>query len=236
MDLCRNSPKPVVVLRGGKSQKGAEAARSHTASLAGNGAVIGGALAQVGVIEAYDFKQMMDLCRTLAVYPQVLPQESRRVAVLTMSGAAGIVSADFIEQHGLSVAELAGPTVDALKQIYPDWMPVSNPIDLWPAVERHGRKKAYKAAFQAVFADSNVDAVLFHSFVGGPASRMDISGLVEMARQSGKPLFGWLMGKRSEAHQFQMEARELNLPVFGELYRAVECMAAVLLKKSTLIR
>jgi acetyltransferase len=232
MDLCRSSAKPIVVLRGGKSRKGAEAARSHTASLAGNGAVIGGALAQVGVIEAVDFKQMMDLCRSLADYPQIQPKDSRRVAILTMSGAAGIVSADFIEQHGLLVAELTGSTVDALKQIYPEWMPVSNPVDLWPAVELHGRKKAYHSAFQAVFADPNVDAILFHSFVGGPASRMDMASLVEMARQSGKPLFGWLMGKRSEAHQFQMKARELRLPVFGELYRAVECMAAVLSREA----
>jgi len=231
MDLCRKSEKPIVVLRGGKSRKGAEAAKSHTASLAGNGAVIGGALAQVGVIEAIDFKQMMDLCRSLADYPEILLKNSRRVAILTMSGAAGIVSADFIEQHGLSVAELAGSTVDALKQIYPEWMPASNPVDLWPAVELHGRKKAYNAAFQAVFADPNVDAILFHSFVGGPASRMDMSSLVETARQSGKLLFGWLMGKRSEAHQFQMDARALKLPVFGELYRAVECMAAVLSRK-----
>jgi len=231
MNLCRSSQKPIVVLRGGKSQKGAEAARSHTASLAGNGAVIGGALAQVGVIEALDFKQMMDLCRALADYPQIQSKDGRRVAILTMSGAAGIVSADFIEQQGLAVAELAGSTVDALKQIFPEWMPVSNPVDLWPAVELHGRKKAYRGAFQAVFADPNVDAILFHSFVGGPASRMDMSGLVEMARQSGKPMFGWLMGKRSEAHQFQLDARELKLPVFGELYRAVECMAAVLSRK-----
>jgi acetyltransferase len=228
MDLCRSSQKPLVVLRGGKSQKGAEAAQSHTASLAGNGAVISGALAQVGVIEAFDFKQMMDLCRSVADYPASQVKDNRRVAVLTMSGAAGIVSADFIEQHGLSVADLSKSTVDALKQIYPQWMPVANPVDLWPAVELHGRKKAYNLAFQAVFNDPNVDAVLFHSFVGGPASRIDMSNLVEMAKQSGKLLFGWLMGKRTEAHKFQMKARELRLPVFGELYRAVECMAAVL--------
>jgi len=228
MDLCRSSQKPIVVLRGGKSQKGAEAARSHTASLAGNWAVISGALAQVGVIEAFDFKQMMDLCRSVADYPAFQVKDNRRVAVLTMSGAAGIVSADFIEQHGLSVADLSKSTVDALKQIYPPWMPVANPVDLWPAVELHGRKKAYNLAFQAVFNDPNVDAVLFHSFVGGPASRIDMSNLVEMAKQSGKLLFGWLMGKRTEAHKFQMKARELRLPVFGELYRAVECMAAVL--------
>ncbi|CAB1084271.1 CoA-binding protein [Alkalispirochaeta odontotermitis] len=231
MELCRTSRKPIVVLRGGKSKKGAEAAMSHTASLAGNGAVISSALAQVGVIEAFDFKQMMDLCRTLADYPEIQAKDGRRVAILTMSGAAGIVSADFIEQQGLSVAELDGSTVDRLKQIFPAWMPASNPVDLWPAVERHGRKKAYQCAFEAVFDDPNVDAVLFHSFVGGAASWIDMSDPVEMARQSDKPLFGWLMGNRNEAHRFQMNARELGLPIFSELYRTVECMAAVLTRE-----
>ncbi len=88
---------------------------SHTASLAGNGAVISGALAQVGVMEAHDFKQMMDLCRTLADYPEIPPQNSRRVAILTMSGAAGIVSSDFIEEHGLAVADLSVSTVGSLE-------------------------------------------------------------------------------------------------------------------------
>ena len=113
MDLCRRAKKPIVVLRGGKSQKGAEAAVSHTASLAGNGAVISGALAQVGAVEAHDFKQMMDLCRTLADYAEIEPLGSRRVAILTMSGAAGIVSSDFIEEHGIEVADLSAGTVDA---------------------------------------------------------------------------------------------------------------------------
>ena len=230
MGLCRRSEKPIVVLRGGKSQKGAEAAMSHTASLAGNGAVISGALAQVGVVEAHDFKQMMDLCRSLADYPEISPKDSRRVAILTMSGAAGIVSSDFIEEHDLTVADLSTGTMEALKEIFPGWMPVSNPVDLWPAVEIHGRKKAYTKAFQAVCNDPGVDAVLFHGFVGGDAFRPDISNLVEMAGRAGKPIFGWVMGNRTETHKLQLQAKKLGLPVFGELYRAVECMAAVLFR------
>jgi len=232
IELCQRSDKPIVVLRGGKTPKGAEAAMSHTASLAGNGAVISGALAQTGVVEAHDFKQMMDLCRSLADYPELLLKSSGRVAILTMSGAAGILSSDFIEQQGLAVADLSENTVNTLQKIYPSWMPVSNPIDIWPAVEMHGRKKVYPEAFKAVCADPGVDAILFHSFVGGFASSDNISNLVEMTKAAGKPLFGWLMGKRDDAHQFQMKARELGLPVFGELYRAVECMAAVLLRKA----
>jgi acyl-CoA synthetase (NDP forming) len=231
IDLCRHADKPIVVLRGGKSKKGAEAALSHTASLAGNGAVVGGALAQVGVVEAYDFKQMMDVCRSLANYPEIFPRNSRRVAVLTMSGAAGILSADFIERQGLAVADLSRGTIEQLRQIYPDWMPVSNPVDLWPAVELHGRKKAYSEAFQAVCSDPNVDAILFHGFVGGTAAGIDLPKMVETARRVGKPLFGWVMGTRDAAHKFQMHAREVGLPVFGELYRAVECMAAVISRR-----
>ena len=227
VELSRRSSKPIVVLRGGKSRKGARAALSHTASLAGNNAVVGGALAQVGVVEANDFKQMMDLCRTLSDYPAIPTSAAGRVAILTMSGAAGILSSDFIEPLGLMVADLSRDTVRALMQVYPNWMPVSNPVDLWPAVELNGRKKVYQTAFQAVCTDPNVDAVLFHSFIGGIASEADITDLVEIARSAGKPLFGWVMGKRDEVHQFRLHTRKLGVPVFPELYRAVECMAAV---------
>ncbi len=231
VELCRGSEKPIVVLKGGKSRKGAQAALSHTASLAGDGKVVKGALSQVGVVEAHDFKQMMDLCRSLADYPERSPKSRTQVAVLTMSGAAGILSSDFMESLGLSAADLEAETVAALKQIFPKWMPVSNPVDLWPAVELHGRKKVYRTAFEAVCNDSHVDAVLFHIFVGGTASAANIGPLVEIARTAGKPLFGWVMGKRDEAHQFRLHANKMGVPVFPELYRAVECMAAVLLRK-----
>ncbi len=170
----------------------------------------------------------MDLCRILADYPEIAPEDNARVAVLTMSGAAGIVSSDFIEEHDLMVADLSAGTVDALKEIYPGWMPISNPVDLWPAVELHGRKKAYTKAFKAVCTDPKVDVILFHSFVGGDTFRPEISTLVEMAGRAGKPIFGWIMGERTETHKLQIQAKKLGLPVFRELYRAVECMAAVL--------
>lgn len=229
--LCRRAEKPIVVLRGGKSQKGAQAALSHTASLAGDGAVISGAFAQVGVVEAHDFKQMMDLCRTLADYPEIALKDHRRIAVLTMSGAAGIVSSDFMAEHDLTVAELSAGTTTALTEIFPAWMPVSNPVDLWPAVELHGAEKAYIKAFEAVSNDPKVDAVLIHSFVGGSSSLSEISNLMEMAGRTAKPTFGWVMGKRRDVHDLKALAKELGLPVFGELYRAVECMAAVLARK-----
>jgi acetyltransferase len=148
-----------------------------------------------------------------------------------MSGAAGIVSSDFIEQKGLTVAELSADTEKELEKLFPDWMPVTNPIDLWPAVEIHGRLKAFEAALRVVSADPNVDAILIHIFLIQPVPREVISRFVDVAKDAGKMLFCWYMGQRSEAHRFQRYAQELGMPAFPELYRSVESMAAVFSRK-----
>lgn len=227
MEICSRSPKPVVVLKAGKSQKGAEATMSHTASLAGNNAVISGALSQSGVIEATDFKQMIDMCRTLAAFPEIESNVSGRIAVLTFSGGAGIVSADFIERLGLETASLSEQTIQSLKTVFPEWMPVSNPIDLWPAVERNGGKKTYNVAFEAVCADPGVDAIFLHLFAGGFALNFDLSPIAALMKSSEKPVFIWLLGERELAHKAQISVQKLGIPVFREIHRAVECISTV---------
>lgn len=226
LDLCRGADKPVVVLKGGKSRRGAEAAMSHTASLAGDGALISGALAQAGVIEAYDFKQMMDTARSLAMYPDLPADSKERTAILTYSGGAGIMSADFLEKLGLCVADLTPESEAMLAKVYPEWMPVKNPIDLWPAVEKNGPSKVYGTALAAACFDPNVDAILMHLFTGSAALSADYSPMAQMAKAYNKPLFVWLIGESDGAKKAHIELQKLGIPVYRELYRTVECMAA----------
>jgi len=226
MDLCRASGKPIVVLKGGTTAAGAKAALSHTASLAGNGALVRGALAQVGVVEARDFYQMFDMCRVLATFPQATVHGRGRVAVLSGSGGAGIVASDLIESSGLELADLSPATRESLAALYPDWMPVANPVDLFPAIDRSGFR-AYLEAFRAVCADPNVDAVLFHLLVGGSFSD-GFPVLADIARAAGKPVFCWLMGLRDAVTKVQKDSVQERIPVFRELSRAVECLATVL--------
>ena len=227
MDLCRRTKKPVVILKGGRSAVGSKAAMSHTASLAGDGAVIDGAFAQAGVIPVSDFKEMADVCRALAAFPELPAGAKGRVAVLTYTGGAGIVSADLMEPRGLSVAELSDETRSALSTVFPEWMPVSNPVDLWPAVERNGAETTYNAAVKAVCADPSVDAILIHAFAGGFALNPDLETIIGAARAAGKPIFCWLLGRQMDAHAFRDRAQSLGMPVFGDLDRAIRCMAAL---------
>ncbi len=229
IDLCCRSRKPIVILKGGKSKKGAEAAMSHTASLAGNHRIARSVLAQAGVVEAEDFKQMIDLSRTLAMVPPRNSDRPGRVAILTFSGGAGIVSADAMEGKPLLVADLSPETKETLKTSFPPWMPVANPVDLWPAIEVHGRTRMYSAAVKAVLPDPGVDAILIHA-AAWDSGAMDLKGIAMDSNAAGKPAFIWLIGKRDTISGYQAEALELRIPAFVELSRAIECMAAVFRK------
>ena len=235
IDLCRASDKPVVVVKGGKTAAGARAAQSHTDGLAADAAVAGGILAQAGVIEAADFKQMADICHTLSLVTSRPPGEEGRVAVLTYSGGAGILSTDLMAGRRLRLAELRPETKQKMAAVFPDWMPVNNPVDFWPAVEKSGPVQTYTTCLEAVLADPEVDLVFMHLFTAG-RMQLDLAALAQTARRAGKPLFCWVIGR----HQTRREIREilqpLGVPVFRELDRAMACMDALATHRRTLNR
>jgi len=228
ISLCRKCEKPIVVLKGGKSAKGAEAALSHTASLAGNDAVVSGVLAQASVVKADDFFQMMDLCTSLAAYPTRSGQTGNRVAIMTYSGGAGIVSTDFLESRHLELAALSPQSLEILQKVYPPWMPPANPMDLWPGIIGNGAVSVYNEAVRAACSDPGVDGIFLHCFVGGFGLEPDLPTMSRLAAEARKPMVCWISGEREAVHRFQVEARELNVPAFREVYRAVECLGAIL--------
>ena len=156
MKLARGTKKSIVILNGGKTARGAAAALSHTASLSANGVIVSGAMAQAGIVEAGGFYQLTDYCKTLGMYPEIPFQSGNRVAVLTYTGAAGIVSADIMDKHGLVLSEFSAITLNELQTVFPEWMPPSNPVDMWPGIILNGSKKVYGKAMEAVCADPAV--------------------------------------------------------------------------------
>ncbi len=184
LDVARRSTRPIVVLKGGKSPRGARAAMSHTASLSGDDRVVRGALAQANIVEAEDFKQMMDLSRAL---PMVSEGVGRgRAAILTFSGGAGILSADFLTSHGMDLAHLSRKTCRGLEEFFPSWMPVANPIDLWPAAEVLGGAEAYRRTVEVLMDDDRVVVLLLHAFAGGFRLDLDLEALAANSQEPWK--------------------------------------------------
>ena len=228
-DMARSSQKPIVVLKGGKMPSGAKASASHTGSLAGNYEVVRGALEQAGVYQADDFFEMVDMARCLEKgFP--LPRSLERkpqIAVLTYSGAAGIVNSDYLEKYGLALAELSPQTLRRLEEISPPWMPIKNPVDFYPTMEQMGQRKAYQAGIAVLHEAPEVDGIIVHMFPPAGSKTTKLAEMLSRIPASGpqKPILFWVFGSGEGYENTRLTLEELGYPVYFEIHRLSKIMA-----------
>jgi acyl-CoA synthetase (NDP forming) len=225
VEMALHATKPIVLLKGGSSEAGAQAAKSHTYSLAGNARLLNSVLEMSGVTLADDLYQMMDLANALATVPSLNPD--CRIAIVTLSGGAGVLACDAMERRGIPIAQLSEQTKKSLAEIFPTWMPVANPIDLFPTVGLHSRDVVFGRTIAAVLDDPNVDVLLIHFVAGLGEDVMKLDILKEKVDQSGKSVFFWLMGRREACEQFRKKARSIGIPVYADISRLAECLRAI---------
>lgn len=123
--LARDCGKPVVALKVGRSQAGARAAASHTASLVGSDDAYGAIFRRYGVHRADSIDELLDV--TEAAARGGLPA-NRRIGLITVSGGVGILMADAAADVGLDVAPLPEPAQEELHEAWP-YAAVANPVD-----------------------------------------------------------------------------------------------------------
>ncbi len=225
MELASEAAKPIVVLKCGETASGARAALSHTASLAGDARLTRELLRGAGVALAEDFHDLLQKADALALLPGLPPRA--RVAVLTFSGGAGILSCDLLEKNGFRLAELAEETRAALTKIFPPWQPPENPVDLWPSMDLRGPRAAVFGALEAVLADPGVDLVLFHLFLGVAQLDPDLDELKRKVDSAGKHIAMWVIGLNEPVSALQIKAQRAGIKTFNELAQAARCLATV---------
>jgi acetyltransferase len=119
--------KPVIVTKVGRSGAGERAAASHTASMAGWSAAYDAVFAKYGFIVSNDLDEAVTIAAVLTTNP--LPKGDR-VAVLTVSGGAGIWGADTVSMQGLQVPELSRAIQKEIGALLPSYGATRNPIDV----------------------------------------------------------------------------------------------------------
>jgi len=126
LEDARRARKPVVMMKVGRSALGSEAAQSHTASIAGNDAVIDAVLAELGVVRVDNTEQMLDIAKIAAhgIFPK-----HNTLGVLTVSGGAGILVSDVAEQCDLPMPQLSATVQQELRARVPFCSP-RNPVDV----------------------------------------------------------------------------------------------------------
>ncbi len=148
------SGKPVIVTKVGRSGAGERAAASHTASMAGWSAAYDAVFAKYGFIVSNDLDEAVTIAAVLTTSP--LPKGDR-VAVLTVSGGAGIWGADTVSMQGLKVPELSAGLQAEIKKWMPSYGAAGNPIDVTAQGAGSG---GLQKTIDLLDASDEVDAIL----------------------------------------------------------------------------
>jgi len=173
--------KPLIVHKVATGEQGAAAAISHTGSLAGSNAAYQAMFASTGAIVAERFEDIIEMASFFAKAPS--PQ-AEGVAVLSPSGGAAIMAADFAEVHGTPLPQPTASASDKLKQRIPDFGSSRNPCDVTAQVVNDPASMAECA--EAMLADEPYGALVLAQPQAYETAAARVGVISEIARRHGK--------------------------------------------------
>ena len=126
-DNAWKANKPLVIFKMATGEQGAQAAMSHTGSLAGSHEMYRAAFRKSGAVVVDEYEALME---TAAFFAKAPPPAARGVAVVAASGGAAIMAADRSEQHGVPMPQPSDATRIILESRIPEFGSSRNPCDV----------------------------------------------------------------------------------------------------------
>ena len=218
--------KPVLAVKSGRSRAGAEAASSHTGSLAGADVAVDSLLQQCGVIRVDTVAELFTIAQGFAHQPIPL---GRTLGILTNAGGLGIMATDAAVHFELELAKLSQATKDSLRAVLAPEASVRNPVD---TIATAGAEE-YRSSVATMYCDPNVDAliVIFVSpiMIDAPGvARAIVQGVEEGRARCAvkKPVLSCFMGKHHGDEGIAI-LHAAKIPVFGFPEAAAESLSAM---------
>jgi len=215
--------KPVIMIKSGRSKRGALAAASHTGSLAGSDAIFDAIIKQCGVIRAENITDALNWCKYLSHSP--MPSGLNTV-IITNGGGIGVMATDACEKYGVKLYEDAERLKTLFHDVTPEFGSTKNPIDL--TAEASGEE--YMAALRKALYDNRIHSVM--GFYGETAfvKADQLSAMITQCSQEyikkGKPFIFSTFGGYHAEQIITILSRD-NYPVYRDVYEAASCLGAL---------
>ncbi len=225
--------KPLVVWKGGRTEAGAQAALSHTGSLASSAAVWSAMLKQAGAIEVRSLEELTD---TLLIFQRLEHGQGTRAAIVgglaDGGGGNSVAAGDACIENGLKVPPLSSETKQKLSELLGEVGGIlRNPVDVSQAQFR-GLSTLFQAV-DLIVKDTVSDVVLIQEDVEILLPIYSQKGLeeindflIELRRRQNKPLVVVLPPGSVETKKLEIEQRLLaaSIPVFCSMERAAKAI------------
>lgn len=211
--------KPILLIKAGRSAAGAAAAASHTGALAGEDSRYQALFDQIGIVRVRSLTEMIATADLILKQPA--PAGSN-VGIISVSGGAGVMLADELEEAGFDAPAFGNETVARLTEALPGFVSARNPLDVTGSVA--GDPGIFANVLKAVSGSQEHDAYIL--FIGLMASiSRDLSQSLRevFAGMDKQVVIVWIGAPAAVIHDLE----DAGFPVFGDIPEAVAAMARV---------
>ncbi len=199
--------KPIIVIKAGRSQAAANAAASHTGSLAGSDEVFDAALERVGVLRVNSISELFSMASVLARQPR---PRGPKLTIVTNAGGPAVLATDAAVLNQAELTSVPENIVNELNQFLPAAWSRSNPVDILG----DATAESYARTLDVLSRDEETDGLLV---ILSPQDMTDptktAEALIPYANMPGKPLLASWMGGDTVSEGTRM-LNEANIPVF----------------------
>lgn len=221
--------KPVVVLKTGRTEKGAAAAASHTGSMAGSSKTFAGIFRKYGVIETTTFEEFVCMTQALCVLKGNYPGKGG-YGMISLSGGESTQSADLAIESGVALADLTEETQKAVKNYIPVFASVKNPLDATTAL--FGDEERTIGLLKAFNDDPGVCAITVGANVKykiNPTMKTLCDAMAKAVKEGvvTKPIFA-IPSLENYRHQETREIlEEAGVPLMSSMETAFRCLRKI---------
>ena len=199
--------KPIIVIKAGRTAQAAQAAASHTGSLAGSDEVLDAAFKRVGVLRVNNISDIFYMVETLAKQPR---PAGPRLTIMTNAGGPGVLATDSLIANGGQLAEIPPSIVSELNELLPVHWSHGNPVDVLGDADA----TRYARALEIVSKNPESDGLLVIMTPQGMTSPTSIAeNLRQYATTTGKPILASWMGGPMVAEGVRLLTRA-GIPMF----------------------
>jgi acetyl-CoA synthetase len=218
-DKARQLNKPLIVYKLATGEEGAAAAMSHTASLAGSAQLWQAVFDDAGAVTVLDFDALIETAVFFAKSPLA---KADGLAVLSGSGGAAIMAADFAEELGVPIPQPSEPVVNCLRELIPPYVPARNPCDVTAGVIND--RDTLIACADALMGDDRYGALIYGYTYAYDTATERLPYLSAVAAKHGKPLiYVWLTQLGEGPGTIEAE-QDPNVIVVRSMRRAMEIL------------
>lgn len=220
VDNLARAGKPLVVVKAGRSEAGKLAAKFHTGAMTGSYEVYHALFRQMGIVEARDVEEVVDFLSAFSSQP--VPRGNRLV-VVSASGGANTMLADWCQEMGLSLPQLSSSTKEKLSRLLPDFANLRNPLDL--TGEALSRPSLFESVLDEIVDEGDVFLIL--RVGGGTRAANSVIRCAERYRAKGKAVLTCWMTARRYAEESRQMLVSNRIPMYSSPLRAIRAIEAM---------